>query len=95
MAWEQAIAYVLNDFTSLSKATTADHKPTHSLVEPLSSRELEVLTLIAAGLTNAEIAHRLSIAIATVKVHAGNIYSKLGVSNRAQAAVQAQKFDLI
>ena len=65
-----------------------------SLAEPLTVRELEVLRLIAEGLPNAQIAHRLFIAIATVKAHAGNIYSKLGVQNRTQAVAQARKLNL-
>ncbi len=55
--------------------------------EPLTSREADVLQLLAAGLSNAEIAHRLIISTATVKTHTRNIYRKLGVSNRTQAAV--------
>ncbi|NIN98434.1 MAG: hypothetical protein GTN93_25250, partial [Anaerolineae bacterium] len=52
------------------------------LIEPLSERELDVLRLIAAGLSNQEIADRLVIALSTVKTHVHNIYGKLAVSNR-------------
>ncbi|MCB0239198.1 MAG: LuxR family transcriptional regulator, partial [Anaerolineae bacterium] len=52
------------------------------LIEPLSEREIEVLQLVAAGLTNQEIAGRLFLSQHTVKVHARNIYGKLGVKNR-------------
>ena len=55
------------------------------LIEPLSERELEVLVLIAEGLTNQEITTRLYILLNTVKVHTRNIYGKLGVNNRTQA----------
>ena len=55
------------------------------LSEPLSPREREVLQLLGQGLSNAEIAHKLAISTATVKVHTRNIYGKLAVSNRAQA----------
>jgi LuxR family maltose regulon positive regulatory protein len=55
------------------------------LVEPLSEREIEVLQLIAGGLTNREIAARLYLSLNTVKVHTRNIYGKLGVNNRTQA----------
>ena len=65
------------------------------LIEPLSRREFEVLRLIAEGLPNAEIAHKLFISVATVKVHAGNIFGKLGVSNRTEAVIQAQKLNLL
>jgi LuxR family maltose regulon positive regulatory protein len=55
------------------------------LAEPLSSRELEVLALVARGLTNLEIAARLYLSLHTVKAHARSIYAKLGVSSRTQA----------
>ncbi|HLZ08640.1 MAG TPA: LuxR C-terminal-related transcriptional regulator, partial [Chloroflexota bacterium] len=71
------------------------HAANRSLVEPLSDRELEVLRLVAEGLSNAEIAARLVIAIATVKVHARAIYGKLGVSSRTQAIAQAHNFRLL
>jgi LuxR family maltose regulon positive regulatory protein len=54
-------------------------------IEPLSEREVEVLRLIADGLTNREIAERLYLAPTTVKVHARNIFGKLGAANRTQA----------
>ena len=61
-----------------------------SLVEPLSERELEILQLIAEGLTNRQIADRLYLSINTVKAHARNIYSKLGVNNRTQSVAKAR-----
>jgi DNA-binding NarL/FixJ family response regulator len=57
--------------------------------EPLSSRELEVLELVAAGNTNREAAARLFISEATVKTHLLHIYEKLGVSDRAAAVAEA------
>jgi LuxR family maltose regulon positive regulatory protein len=66
-----------------------------ALVEPLSERELEVLALIAEGLTNPEIAERLYISIHTVKSHASNLYGKLAVSNRTQAVQKAQALGLL
>ncbi|GAB3876305.1 response regulator transcription factor [Kibdelosporangium lantanae] len=59
--------------------------------EPLSKRELEVLTLVAAGRTNRETAATLFISEATVKTHLLNIYGKLGVSDRASAVAEAYK----
>jgi LuxR family maltose regulon positive regulatory protein len=59
------------------------------LVEPLSERELEVLQLIAQGLTNREISGRLFLALDTVKGHNRRIFGKLGVKNRAQAVNKA------
>jgi len=60
------------------------------LAEPLSSRELEVLALIARGLTNQEIALRLYLSLHTVKSHAHTIYAKLGVSSRTQAVARGR-----
>jgi ATP/maltotriose-dependent transcriptional regulator MalT len=59
------------------------------LVEPLSVRELEVLKLIAHGLSNREISERLFVALDTVKGHNRNIFGKMGVRNRAQAVSKA------
>jgi len=66
-----------------------------SLPEPLTEREQEVLELMAAGLTNSEIGEELVIAPGTVKKHAGNIYGKLGVSNRTEAAAKARELNLL
>ena len=65
------------------------------LIEPLSQRELEVLHLIADGLTNRELAERLVISLSTVKGHTANIYRKLGVKTRTQAAARAREFGII
>ena len=65
------------------------------LVEPLSKRELEVLRLVGAGLSNREIADQLVLAVGTVKKHTNNIYGKLGVRSRAQAILRAQELGLL
>jgi DNA-binding NarL/FixJ family response regulator len=57
--------------------------------DSLSQREKEVLNLIAQGLTNKEIGQTLFISESTAKVHVRNIFAKLGVRTRAQAAVRA------
>jgi DNA-binding CsgD family transcriptional regulator/N-acetylneuraminic acid mutarotase len=56
---------------------------------PLSDREIEVLQYVAAGLTNREIAQKLSISHNTVKVHLSNIFEKIGVASRTEATVYA------
>jgi LuxR family transcriptional regulator, maltose regulon positive regulatory protein len=66
-----------------------------ALPEPLTPREQEILELIAAGLTNPEIAVKLVISPQTVKKHTGNIYSKLGVRSRTEAAARARSLDLL
>jgi LuxR family maltose regulon positive regulatory protein len=65
------------------------------LVEPLVERELQVLRLIAAGLTNREIGEELFIATSTVKWHVNNLYGKLEVHNRTQAVARARELQLI
>jgi LuxR family maltose regulon positive regulatory protein len=77
--------------TDLSKTQA----PQSELVEPLSERELEVLQLIAAGLTNQEIASGLFLALNTVKVHTRNIYGKLGVTSRTQAVARARVLGIL
>jgi LuxR family maltose regulon positive regulatory protein len=64
-------------------------------VEPLSERELEVLHHIAEGRTDREIADRLYLSLYTVKVHARNIYGKLGVNKRTQAVAKARELGLL
>jgi LuxR family maltose regulon positive regulatory protein len=65
------------------------------LIEPLSERELEVLQLVAEGLTNREIAARLFLSLNTVKGHTRNIYGKLNVHSRTQAVARAQSLGLL
>lgn len=65
------------------------------LVEPLSEREIEVLALLAQGLTNREIAQQLYLSPNTVRVHTHHIYGKLSVSNRTQAAAKGRALGLL
>jgi LuxR family maltose regulon positive regulatory protein len=66
-----------------------------SLVEPLSERELEVLSLLASGRSNKEIARELFVAVGTVKTHTNNIYRKLGTRNRVEALARARSLKLL
>ncbi|OBR67590.1 hypothetical protein A7K91_22155 [Paenibacillus oryzae] len=68
---------------------------TEMLEEPLTERELEVLALLAAGLSNKEIAEHLIIATGTVKVHIKNLFAKLKVNRRTKAIAQAKELKLL
>ena len=77
---------------SLGTEVFADQAPLDS---PLSEREQEVLSLIATGSTNKEIARHLHLSPHTVKEHTSAIYRKLGVRNRAEATRQAQRLKIL
>ena len=77
------------------QGTTDQRLKDQPLIEPLSERELEVLDLIAAGQSNAEIAGQLYIAIGTVKRHINHIFGKLGVHSRTQAVAKAKELGLL
>ena len=66
-----------------------------ALVEPLSARELDVLRLLSAGRSNAEIARELFVEQSTVKTHLIHLYRKLGVSSRTQAIARARALRLL
>jgi LuxR family maltose regulon positive regulatory protein len=63
-------------------------------VEALSQREVEILKLIAQGLSNQEIAERLFLALSTVKGHNQSIFGKLQVQRRAEATARARELGL-
>jgi DNA-binding NarL/FixJ family response regulator len=69
-------------------------EPEAELPDGLTPREAEVLSLIAAGLTNTEIAERLVVSAATVKTHVNHIFAKAGVRDRAQAVSYAYRHGL-
>jgi LuxR family maltose regulon positive regulatory protein len=72
-----------------------DNAPASALIEPLSQRELEVLRLIAQGLSNQEICDRLFLALDTVKGHNRRIFNKLQVQRRTEAIARAHELGLI
>jgi len=78
-------------------ATSSPSAPTPAqpLLDPLTERELEVLRLIAAGLSNREIAARLVLALSTVKSYVNTIYSKLQVESRTQVVARARALHLL
>ena len=99
-----AVAYVGKLLAALRKETNGDQRapkllpsvprPPSPLIERLTGRELEVLRLIVAGLSNREIAEQLVVATSTVKTHINNMYRKLDVSTRSQAVARARELNL-
>lgn len=81
-------------YTTATTAAAALHQA-HSLVEPLTEREFEILHLVADGLSNEQIADRLFITVGTVKTHLHRIYGKLDVQSRTQAVARARAIDLL
>jgi LuxR family maltose regulon positive regulatory protein len=69
--------------------------PAQPLIEPLSPRELEILHLMAAGLSNQEMCERLFLALSTVKGHNRNIFGKLQVQRRTEAVARARELGLV
>jgi LuxR family maltose regulon positive regulatory protein len=67
----------------------------HPLIEPLSQRELEILKLIALGLSNREIGARLFLALDTVKGHNRRLFDKLDVQSRTEAIARARALGLL
>ena len=77
------------------KADLPPASPAQPLIEPLSARELEVLQLIAQGLSNREISARLFLALSTVKGHNRKIFDKLQVQRRTEAIARARELGLL
>ncbi len=69
--------------------------PAQPLIEPLSPRELEILHLMAAGLSNQQMCERLFLALSTVKGHNRNIFGKLQVQRRTEAVARARELGLL
>jgi LuxR family maltose regulon positive regulatory protein len=97
LALSQGVApnYVARLLAAFGKEVEPTPPAIESLVEPLSERELQVLRLVVAGLSNPEIAQELFIAVSTVKSHINHIYGKLGVESRTQVVVKAQELALL
>ncbi len=85
---EEVVSLLLHEWQSLPVAK-------QPLINLLTERECEVISLIAAGLSNKQIADQLVVSIGTAKTHIHNIYGKLGVENRPQAIIRIQELKLV
>jgi DNA-binding NarL/FixJ family response regulator len=91
-----AVARAVSDQLKLPKKyAPSPLSANQGLVDPLSERELEILRLLAQGLTNQQIAEALTLVVGTVKAHNHHIFSKLVVSNRVQAIARARELGLL
>ncbi len=100
---EETIATLRAELAVLTAgATVGEHvlgsvgeHPDQELVEPLTAREIEVLRLLAQGLSNRAIANRLVLTVGTVKWYTSQIYSKLSVQSRTQAIARARQLKMV
>jgi two-component system nitrate/nitrite response regulator NarL len=90
-----AVVQGLLVFDTALLATPAPFVPDLALVEPLSTRELEVLRQLAEGLSNKEIARKMAISENTIKFHVNAILGKLGAQSRTEAVVRATRAGLV
>jgi ATP/maltotriose-dependent transcriptional regulator MalT len=94
----EAVTIALLDELQVPDAQALARHPHYAdepLIEPLSERELAVLTLVADGRSNREIADQLVLSVATVKWYLTHLYSKLRVQNRMLAIVRARQLNLL
>jgi LuxR family maltose regulon positive regulatory protein len=91
----QYTTFLLNMIASPEPDSGLQARANRLLIEPLSERELEVLSLVADGLSNQQIAEKLFVAVSTVKKHMGAIFGKLNVASRTEAIQRARILGLI
>jgi LuxR family maltose regulon positive regulatory protein len=90
-----SVHYLRKLLAATERDATGAASPVEGLPEPLSERELEVLTLVAAGKSNRRIASELFVSVGTVKTHINNLYRKLDAHSRTQAVARARELNLI
>ena len=86
---------IRNQKSSISSLQSSISNPQSSIAEPLTPRELEVLQLMAGGLSNAEIARKLYLTVNTLKAHTNSIYGKLDVHSRMQAVNRGRELGIL
>ena len=91
----QLISTILPDYSTSDEKLGDKDEQAARLVEQPTKRELEILTLVANGSSNSEIADQLYVSTNTVKYHLKNLYGKLGVNNRIKLITKARRLDLV
>jgi LuxR family maltose regulon positive regulatory protein len=89
------LAYTNKILAAFVVPLSMDGHKNGSVIDPLSARELEILRMIATGLSNEEIAAILVVAVSTVKTHINSLYSKLGTHRRTQAVAIARELGVL
>ncbi|PKN82017.1 MAG: LuxR family transcriptional regulator, partial [Chloroflexi bacterium HGW-Chloroflexi-9] len=92
-AYTRRLLVAFDEPSALAVAAPQGTAP--GLAEPLTAREVEVLRLVAAGMTNQQIADHLVISLPTVKRHIANLYGKLDVGHRTEAVARANALSLL
>ena len=87
--------YVAGILSHFDRGAARSRRAQQPLIEPLTERELQVLQLLAEGLSNQAIAGQLIVALGTVKTHTASVYRKLDVISRSQAVARARDLGLI
>jgi ATP/maltotriose-dependent transcriptional regulator MalT len=95
MSWEQTLAARGPVTIPVQPQSTGPMKSLSTYPDGLTAREVEVLRLVAQGLSNAEVAERLIISLLTVKAHMRSLYNKLGISSRSAATRYAIEHHLL
>lgn len=90
-AWADCEALTVDEAVAYAARARGEHKRPSSGWDALTPMENQVVALAAEGLTNLQIAERLFVARGTVKIHLSHIFSKLGVSTRAELAGAATR----
>ena len=94
-AFRSVLQALLARWPELEALVQPTAQASNALSEALTPGELKILQLVAGGLSNQEIAHELVYSVGTVKWYVHQVFSKLGVSNRTQAAIRARELQLI
>ena len=92
---ELAEAVITLPSLSRRSSNSLDERGQEPLIESLTTREHDVLALVADGLSNREVAHQLAISEHTVKFHLASIFGKLGVSTRTEAVQRGVRLGVI